>query len=149
MSQNKHLTLWRLRFFYKLRRPPTLTRSSSTSSFRSTLSTTQTGTTIFRRASGSCPTIPLHISCGSCIDGACKNVFPFPFSVAGHLREGDGVNLTRLSCSGIFQDHGLFTSYRNSQRRSGKQLYSRDPNIGRVWYLDGLKLMTNIGKAGS
>ena len=29
-------------------------------SFRSTLSTTQTGTTIFRRASGSCPTFPLH-----------------------------------------------------------------------------------------
>ena len=35
-------------------------RSSSTSSLRSTLSTSQTGTTNFRRASGSCPFIPLH-----------------------------------------------------------------------------------------
>ena len=36
-------------------------RSSQTSSLRSTLSTSQTGTTNFRRASGSCPFIPLHI----------------------------------------------------------------------------------------
>ena len=59
---NKHLTLWRPQFFYKSRRPSTYSRSSSISSFRSTLSTTQTGTTNFRRASGSCPTFPLHIS---------------------------------------------------------------------------------------
>ena len=37
------------------------TRSSSISSFRRTLSTNQTGTTNFRRASGSCLTFPLHI----------------------------------------------------------------------------------------
>ena len=59
------LTLWRLQFFHKLRRLSTYTRSSLTSSFRSTLSTTQTGTTIFRHASGSCPTFPLHI-CTHC-----------------------------------------------------------------------------------
>ena len=43
------------------RLPLTLCRSSSTSSLRSTLSTSQTGTTNFRRASGSCPFIPLHL----------------------------------------------------------------------------------------
>ena len=60
-TPNPYLTLWRLQFFYKWRRLSTYTRSSSTPSFRSTLSTTQTGTTIFRRASGSCPTFPLHL----------------------------------------------------------------------------------------
>ena len=49
--------------FYKIRRLSlTVTRSSLTSSLRSTLSTSQTGTTNFRRASGSCPFIPLHTS---------------------------------------------------------------------------------------
>ena len=59
-GESTYLTLWRLQFFYKLRRLSTHTRSSSISSLRSTLSTIQTGTTIFRRASGSCPTFPLH-----------------------------------------------------------------------------------------
>ena len=48
----------------QLGRLSTYTRSSSISSFRSTLSTTQTGTTIFRRASGSCPSFR-YINCTS------------------------------------------------------------------------------------
>ena len=50
------LTLWRLQFFYKIRRLSlTKSRSSLKPSLRSTLSTSQTGTTNFRHASGSCP----------------------------------------------------------------------------------------------
>ena len=51
-----HVTLYIIR-----RLSLTKSRSSSTSSLRSTLSTSQTGTTNFRRASGSCPLKPLHI----------------------------------------------------------------------------------------
>ena len=65
-----------------IRRLSTYTRSSSISSFRSTLSANQTGTTNFRRASGSCPTFPLHISVpANIIFGA----FYFPFSFQGIL----------------------------------------------------------------